>query len=306
MMMTDHWLFLWCHVTVSLTLVEAAFVSPSRGIAIGTARVHPALFFKRIPSSSSSGSKSELNMVFDFLSERSKEGMKQLSNLAQAGYKGELGKGLTDIVVYTAQTNQAFANGLAKSRIQLLDNLESLFTGTSPLEDVLEDLTDILLQADLGLSTAEDIVAEVKSLYQSSNQKRLSKDDLKSIMRGKLIEAFQSSNEYNNDDNDDGVDDNADTSRRIQFSTDPNIPTVLFIMGANGMGKVCIVMSKLLATLWKIAWYNLTQSTFPHSSAHARMIILAWQKHHYRLYYYYFTLLDNNNWQIGASVTDRR
>jgi signal recognition particle GTPase len=237
-LMSVWWLlFLGCHAHVTRT--DTAFISPSNsGNAIGTtivATVRPAfLMFKRIPSATSSSS-SQLHMVFDFLSERSKEGMKQLSNLAQAGYKGELGKGLTDIAVYTAQTNQAFANGLAKSRIQLLDNLESLFTGASPLEDVLDDLTDILLQADLGLSTAEDIVAEVKSLYQSSNQKRLSKDDLKSIMRGKLIEAFQSSSSEENDNNDD-----VNTSTRIQFSTDPNIPTVLFIMGANGMGKVCM------------------------------------------------------------------
>jgi signal recognition particle GTPase len=181
-------------------------------------------------------------MVFDFLSERSKEGIKQLSNLAQSSYQGQLGRGLTDIATYTAQTNQAFANGLAKSRIQLLDNLESLFTGTSPLEDVLDDLTDILLQADLGLSTAEDIVAEVKSLYQDGSstgggsKKRLSKEDLKSIMRGKLIEALQ-----DGEVGDDGdINGKTTSTTRIRFSTDPNIPTVLFIMGANGMGKVCM------------------------------------------------------------------
>jgi signal recognition particle GTPase len=93
-------------------------------------------------------------------------------------------------------------------------NIESLYTGISP-DDVLEDLQDILLQADLGISTAEDVVAEVKSLREDST-KMLSRQDLFSIMRGKLIEAL-------------------DTGKpgAVQFSTDDSIPTVIFIMGVS-------------------------------------------------------------------------
>ncbi|EEC46189.1 predicted protein, partial [Phaeodactylum tricornutum CCAP 1055/1] len=112
---------------------------------------------------------------------------------------------------------------LAKSRNRLLQNIEGLFTGVSP-EQVLDDLQDILLQADLGTKTAEDIVAEVKSLREDST-KMLSKDDLKSIMRGKLIEAL-----------------NTELSGAIQFSPlVDKTPTVLFVMGANGMGKTTTI-----------------------------------------------------------------
>ena len=167
-------------------------------------------------------SESELSMVFDFFKQRTEEGLDQLKNLGDAASKGELGKGLVEAAAYTANSNQAFATGLAKSRNQLLQNLETIVTGVDP-EQQLEDLQDILLQADLGTQTAEDIVNEVKSLREDST-KRLSKDDLRSVMRGKIIEALQT-----------------EKSGAITFSDDSSIPTVLFIMGANGMGKTTTI-----------------------------------------------------------------
>uniref|UniRef100_A0A7S2YDY5 CW-type domain-containing protein n=1 Tax=Entomoneis paludosa TaxID=265537 RepID=A0A7S2YDY5_9STRA len=164
----------------------------------------------------------KLNMVFDFVRERSKEGLDQLSKLGDAAKVGQLGKGLSEAAAYTSQTNQAFAVGLAKSRVRLLENLDTFLTGVSP-EDMIEDLTDILLQADLGIATAEDIAQEVKSLRADST-KLLSKEDLKSIMRGKLVEALDTQQ-----------------SGAIQFSSVEGQPTVLFVMGANGMGKTTTI-----------------------------------------------------------------
>eukprot|EP00547_Thalassionema_nitzschioides_P002903 CAMPEP_0194199190 /NCGR_PEP_ID=MMETSP0156-20130528/296_1 /TAXON_ID=33649 /ORGANISM="Thalassionema nitzschioides, Strain L26-B" /LENGTH=453 /DNA_ID=CAMNT_0038924047 /DNA_START=272 /DNA_END=1633 /DNA_ORIENTATION=+ len=160
-------------------------------------------------------------MVFDFLKKRSEEGLDQLNNLAGAAYKGKLGEGLKDLVDYTATTNAAFANGLAKSRDRLKQNLELLLTGSS--DDVMEDLLDILLQADLGMVTSEDVVQEVKSL-QASGQRFLNRDELMSVLRGKLIEALETGK-----------------PGAVQFSESSNMPTVLFIMGANGMGKTTTI-----------------------------------------------------------------
>lgn len=156
-------------------------------------------------------------MVFDFFKQKSTEGMVQLGNLADATKKGELGKGLKDVAQYTKSSNAAFATGLAKSRVQLMENMETLFTGVSS-EDFLEDLQDILLQADLGVAVAEEVVQEVRALRLDST-KMLKKDDLRSILRGKLIEILDT-----------------ESSEAIQFSTKPDVPTVLFVMGANGMG----------------------------------------------------------------------
>ena len=143
----------------------------------------------------------ELNMVFDFFKQKSQE----LTNLAYLG------------AAYTQTSNAAFERGLAKSRARLQEGLETIFTGMSA-EEALEELEDILLQSDLGITVAEEVVEEVRALRADST-KMLSQDDLRSILRGKLIEAL-------------------DTGRpgTIRFSTTENIPTVLFVMGANGMG----------------------------------------------------------------------
>ena len=155
-------------------------------------------------------------MVFDFFKQRSDEGVQQLKNLGDAAKQGKLGEGLADVTKYTAETNAAFASGLSLSRARLLQNLELLLTGNS--DDLLEELSDVLLQADLGTTTTDEIVDEVKSLQQRG----LVRDDLMSILRGKLVETLETS---------DGA---------IQFS-DNALPTVLFIMGANGMGKTTTI-----------------------------------------------------------------
>ena len=146
----------------------------------------------------------ELSMVFqNFL----KKTGQQLSDVAQASYEGRLGEG--------------FFNGLAKSRTALMQNLELLLTGKS--DDMMEDLLDILLQADLGLDTSEEVVEEVKSLA-AAGQRLKTRDDLMSVMRGKIIEALDTGK-----------------SDLIQFSELEGTPTVLFIMGANGMGKTTTI-----------------------------------------------------------------
>lgn len=192
---------------------------------IGTEGFVP--FNLQTPSSSSSQvttrttrrQHSELHMVFDFFKQRSEEGLAQLSKLSDAASKGKFGEGLVDIAEYTRATNQAFANGLAKSRNRLLSNLESILSGGGG-DDALENLEDILLQADLGTATAEDIVAEVRLLRDDST-KFLSREDLLSVMRGKLMETLQTTEDQGS----------------IRFSSDPSMPTVLFVLGANGMGK---------------------------------------------------------------------
>lgn len=195
----------WIAFVVSLwTTSTHAFVSPQL----------PQLDSHRLSSPS------ELRMVFDFFKKRSEEGLEQLTKLTDAASRGQLGAGLKDAAAYTRETNEAFASGLAKSRNRLLANLEAIYTGSS---DAIEDLQDILLQADLGTATADDIVEEVKSLREDSTS-FLSKKDLMSVMRGKLIEILN-------------------TGRSAVRFADPDdgLPTVLFIMGANGMGKTTTI-----------------------------------------------------------------
>lgn len=151
--------------------------------------------------------------VFDFFRQRTEEGFQQLSNLADASFKGELGRGLAEAAQYTASTNRAFASGLTLSRQRLLQGIEYLFTGVDP-EALLEELEGVLLQADLGAQTTEDILREVDSFRKSSSV-ALKREDLMSILRGKLVEALD-----------------VRQPRAIRFSPAPELPTVLFVMGA--------------------------------------------------------------------------
>jgi fused signal recognition particle receptor len=204
----------------------------------------------------------ELSMVFDFFKQRSEEGIEQLSKLTDAASKGNLGKGLADAAEYTQVSNEAFADGLAKSRNRFLNNLDGLFGASKAdtLEELLEDLQDVLLQADLGVSTSEEIVNEVRYLSENKSNtdkesgkkpELLSREDLMSVMRGVLLETLDF--ESNNDESE--GDDEATTTEppslslnsitgasAIRFaSKESKIPTVLFVMGANGMGKTTTI-----------------------------------------------------------------
>ena len=221
----------------------------------------------------------ELSMVFDFFKQRSSEGMEQLSKLTDAASKGNIGQGLADAASYTQVTNEAFADGLAMSRNRFLNNLDGLFGGASSassVDELLEELQDVLLQADLGVATSEDIVNEVRSLSiddgddennkdGSSKEKKapelLSREDLMSVMRGVLIETLDFEKKDSSSTTTTGGDDNSDDATTtaapdaaaaatsiipgasaIRFaSKESKIPTVLFVMGANGMGKTTTI-----------------------------------------------------------------
>jgi signal recognition particle GTPase len=219
--------FIWATTTI---------ISISTCLNVSTAfvRIPPSPWTKRARS------KAELNMVFDFFKKRASEGVDQVTKLADAASKGKLGAGLREAAAYTSETNVAFASGLAKSRDRLLQNMELLLTGNS--ENLLKELQDILIQSDLGMKTSDDIVAEVKSL-QAAGQRFTSREDLLSVMRGKLIEAL-----------DTGI------PGTIQFSED-KLPTVLFIMGASKLQVHCAlpIPFSLLTFLFQTVWEKLLQ-----------------------------------------------
>lgn len=222
------WTILECICFVSIT----SFLPPQQQ---NSHQIYsPFLSRECKPLSPSFSTSTSLNMVFDFFKKRAEEGVEQLSNLATSAKEGRLGEGLVDAATYTQQTNDAFASGLAKSRTKLLYDLDNLVNNKGV--DFLDDLEDILIQADIGIQTADDVMDEVRSLRFDSD-KFFSQRDLRSILRGKLLESLETNYDTTITDgkNADGV-----VDRSIKFSTDKN-PTVLFIIGANGMGKTTTI-----------------------------------------------------------------
>jgi len=248
----------------TLLLVIALAVLPSTTVYAFTSRQRQT---PGIGAAQSRTTKTtELSMVFDFFKQRSSEGIEQLSKLSDAASRGNLGQGLADVASYTQVTNEAFAEGLAMSRNRFLGNLDGLFGASKAdtLEELLEDLEDVLLQADLGVATSEDIINEVKSLSENNSEKDgkktelLSREDLMSVMRGVLIETLNIENNTGSDTEATKVDNVRDDSdsdaatspspnsitgaSAIRFaSKESKLPTILFVMGANGMGKTTTI-----------------------------------------------------------------
>jgi fused signal recognition particle receptor len=198
------------------------------------------------PKSTSTTTKTTTQLhVFDFFKQRAEEGVDQLKNLGTKTSQGKLLEGLTDAASYTSVTNTNFASGLTKSRNKLLYDLESIFNGGG---DIIEELEDILLQADLGTKTSMDVMEEVRSLRLDSTE-IFSRDDLRSVLRGKLIEALQPNaiigGEGSGSQSESETESDSETyinPAAIQFANvDDKLPTVLFVMGANGMGKTTTI-----------------------------------------------------------------
>jgi len=209
---------------------------------------HHDIQYHHLPKPTTSTS---LNMVFGFFKKRAEEGLDQLSNLSEKIQEGKIGEGWTEAAAYTKRTNEDFATSLTKSRNRLLYDIDALLNNPGGGgRDVLEELEDVLLRADIGTKTSVEIVNEIRELREDSVQLMLSKDDLRSVMRGRLIEALEGQQidgkDSNNDDDtkdaDNDVDERKLKRRAIQFAEPGSkFPTVLFIMGANGMGKTTTI-----------------------------------------------------------------
>ena len=136
----------------------------------------------------------------------------------------------------TAESLAAITTGLAKSRNAFLYNLEDALAGESG--NLMDNLEDTLLQADLGMATTDDVLEEARTLREGT--KIFGREDVKALLRGKLLEALGAS------------DSDEDNKFALRFATEKDgLPirdrarktplTIHFIMGANGMGKTTTI-----------------------------------------------------------------
>jgi len=174
-----------------------------------------------------------LNMVFDFLRKRSEEGLAQIQNIATKAAEGKLGEALQETSAYVRERNRIdsenlsrMTNGLARSRDRLLSGINGAFgtdDGVSSLDTRLNSLEEVLLQADIGSSTTTAILNDLRS-YAKSN--RLQVDDILPVLRARLIEALTP---------------NPSSSGAGLSYSNSSDPTVIFVIGANGMGKTTTI-----------------------------------------------------------------
>jgi fused signal recognition particle receptor len=127
------------------------------------------------------------------------------------------------------------ANGLVSSELPKRNSrvgIRSLFSRIKFNLESLEQLEDILIQADFGLSTAEAIVAEVKQIAKAQGAQ--SEAELKAILAGVIRDKLASGN------------------RELNLKSG-KLPYVILVVGVNGVGKTTTI-GKLATWLTQGNW----------------------------------------------------
>jgi len=198
------------------------------------ALIHAATSFHAFPSYArqprpSTRTHTQLNMVFDFFKKRSEEGIAQVQNIAKKTAQGKLGEALGESVEYLrtrqkidSENLRKLTDGLARSRERLLGGIAGAFDENKDIKNRLEALEDVLLQADIGATTTNGIIADLRQYAKSES---LQEGDILPVLRQRLVEALQPP---------------PGTSSGLLFSNTSE-PTVIFVIGANGMGKTTTI-----------------------------------------------------------------
>jgi fused signal recognition particle receptor len=116
--------------------------------------------------------------------------------------------------------------GLGKTSSKLSDGITGLFTKRKLTADTLEDLEDVLIEADLGLDTAERIIA---TLGKGRYEKGIEADDVRAVLKSEVERVL--------------------APVAIPISIDAaHKPHVILVVGVNGTGKTTTI-GKLAAQL---------------------------------------------------------
>ena len=123
-----------------------------------------------------------------------------------------------------AENFKKLSSGLSKSREVLLGGISGAFSTSvdRSLEERLTQLEEVLLQADIGASTSAIILDDLRRYAKTSELKA---EDILPVLRERLIEALTP----------------PENTGGINFSSIANEPTVIFVIGANGMGKTTTI-----------------------------------------------------------------
>ena len=108
-------------------------------------------------------------------------------------------------------------SGLARTRAQLTNKLQSLLSGNSLTQDVLDDLEEVLISADIGVDATTEILEALEEAKGHSNAPGWAVDTVKSYMKDVL----------------------ANGNPGVTVAED--LPTVIVVVGVNGVGKTTTI-----------------------------------------------------------------
>ena len=108
--------------------------------------------------------------------------------------------------------------GLKKSSSNLTDGISAIFTKTKLDNDMLEELEDLLIQADLGVRTASHII---KNLAAKKFDKEISTQEVKNFLAEEITARFNKTPKY-----------------QESWS---QVPKIVLVCGVNGNGKTTTI-----------------------------------------------------------------
>ncbi len=109
-------------------------------------------------------------------------------------------------------------DGLARTRSSFMDRVESLFLGKKKVDsDLLEELEEILITADLGVSTAHELLECARTM--ADRDELADADALKVILKEKIVGYLEAS------------------TGEPELNMPDSGPLVIMVLGVNGVGK---------------------------------------------------------------------
>jgi len=114
---------------------------------------------------------------------------------------------------------QRLKQGLSRSSSALTEGITSIFTKRKLDDDALQDLEDVLLQADLGVETS---MAITERLAKDRYDKEISDEEVRSVLAGEVKTVLEP------------------VARPLTISGDHS-PHVVLVVGVNGTGKTTTI-----------------------------------------------------------------
>ena len=126
---------------------------------------------------------------------------------------------------FTKEKKETLDKGLSKTKENIFSKISKTLVGKSTVDDdVLDQLEEILISADVGVATTLKIIARLQERVQ--RDKYIGTSELNSILKEEIAALLT---EHNADERDD-----------FSFAT-PHKPYVIMVVGVNGVGKTTTI-----------------------------------------------------------------
>lgn len=128
---------------------------------------------------------------------------------------------------FNREKKEDLDKGLEKTKASFLSKLSKAFVGKSKVdEEVLDELEDILISSDVGLSTTVKIIDRIET--RVAKDKYLGTNELNNILRDEIVQLLAENN-------------TKDVEDFIVTTPAGGLPMIIMVVGVNGVGKTTTI-----------------------------------------------------------------